>query len=111
MMQEFRELGEDFGDMKNPSAVQAAMASEKVKAVLSKYQWDQSEYMRKFTAIAAGYALLRMEEQLAQLPEQQRAMVKAMMEGQMAQYVSVHPSDVALVRKQVDALTALFESQ
>ncbi|GAB5560462.1 MAG: hypothetical protein SynsKO_21090 [Synoicihabitans sp.] len=111
MVKELQKLGASYENIQDPSAAQAMMANEKVQAILKKYKWDQHEYTRKLTAIAGGYAMVRMEAELANLPEQQRAMMKSMMGAQMAQMFVVHESDIALVRKHVDALTKFFDEQ
>ncbi len=55
--------------------------------------------------------MVRMEAELANLPEQQREMMKSMVGAQMSQMFSVHEADIALVRKHVDALNKFFDEQ
>lgn len=111
MIKELKQMGESYENIQDPNAAQAMMANKKVQSILEKYNWDQNEYTQKLTAIAGGYAMVRMEAELANIPEQQRAMMKAMMGAQMSQMFSVHDSDIALVRKHVDALTKFFDEQ
>ena len=111
MVSDLKKMGAEFGDIENPSMVQAMVANEKVQEVLERYGWNQDDYVRKLTAIVGGYAAVRMDEELAALPEEQRAMVKSMMGAQMPQLLAVHPSDVALVKRHKAALETFFESQ
>lgn len=111
MIKELKQMGAKYENIQDPNAAQAMMANEKVQSILKKYNWDQNEYTRKLTAIAGGYAMVRMEAELANLPEQQRAMMKSMMGAQMAQMFAVHESDLALVKKHAAALTKFFDEQ
>lgn len=110
MIADLKELGDQYGDIEDPTAIQAIMASDEVQSVMQRYGWDQETYLQKVTAIAGGYAAVRLEEELANLPEEQRAMVKQMMGAQMPQLMMVHPNDVKLVRQHRAALDAFFES-
>ncbi|MBT5900491.1 MAG: hypothetical protein HOH58_00090 [Opitutaceae bacterium] len=111
VIKDLKQMGESYENIQDPSAIHALMTSEKAQAILRKYSWEQEEFTRKLTAIVAGYALLRMETELANLPAEQRAMVKSMMTGQMAHMFSVHESDLALVKKHAAALDKFFDEQ
>jgi len=111
MMKDLEALGADFGDVKNPTALQGMMAHEKVQEILARYDWHQETYLEKVTAIAGGYAAVRMDEELQALPEEQRAMVKSMMGAQMPKLLMVHPNDVKIVEQHKSALDAFFDSQ
>lgn len=111
MLADLKKLGEGYEDIENPTAIQAIMASDEVQTIMQRYGWDQDTYMQKVTAIAGAYAAVRMDEELANLPEAQRAMVKQMMGAQMPQLLAVHPHDVKMVRQHKAALDAFFESQ
>ena len=111
MVGDLKKMGSDFGEIESPSMVMAMMANEKVQDVLTRYGWDKEDYVRKLTAIVGGYASVKMDAELAALPEEQRAMVKSMMSSQMPQLLSVHPSDVSLVQQHKAALDTFFKSQ
>ena len=111
VMKDLKQMGASYENIQDPTAIQALMTSKKAQAVLQKYNWEQGEFTRKLTAIVAGYALVRMETELANLPADQRAMVKSMMSGQMGHMFSVHDSDLALVKKHAAALKKFFDAQ
>ncbi|MDB4385498.1 hypothetical protein N9023_05490 [Opitutaceae bacterium] len=111
VIKDLKQMGASYDNIQDPASIQALMTSKKAQAVLQKYNWEQAEFTRKLTAIVAGYALVRMETELASLPEDQRAMVKAMMSGQMAHMFAVHDSDLARVKKHAAALKKFFDAQ
>lgn len=110
MVKDMKALGADLGEVENPTAIQGLMANEKVQEILARYGWSQTAYLEKVTAIAAGYAALRMEAELAALPAEQREMVKSMMGAQMSQLLQVHPADLKQVQQHKAGLDAFFES-
>ena len=69
MIADLKELGDQYGDIEDPTAIQAIMASDEVQSVMQRYGWDQETYLQKVTAIAGGYAAVRLEEELANLPK------------------------------------------
>lgn len=109
MIADLKKLGDRYGDIEDPTAIQSIMASDEVQTIMQRYGWSQDTYLQKVTAIAGAYASVRMDEELANLPEEQRAMVKQMMGAQMPQLMQVHPSDVALVKKHRAKLDAFFD--
>lgn len=111
VIKDLKQMGAAYENIQDSSALQALMTSQKAQAVLQKYNWEQGEFTRKLTAIVAGYALVRMEAELANLPADQRAMVKSMMSGQMGHMFSVHDSDLALVKRHAAALKKFFDAQ
>jgi len=111
VIKDLKQMGASYENIQDPASIQALMTSTKAQVVLEKYNWGQAEFTRKLTAIVAGYALVRMETELASLPEDQRAMVKAMMSGQMAHMFAVHDSDLALIKGHSAALKKFFDQQ
>ena len=111
VIRDLKQVGTSYENIQDPASIQALMTSKKAQAVLQKYNWEQAEFTRKLTAIVAGYALVRMETELASLPEDQRAMVKAMLSGQMAHMFAVHDSDLALIKRHSAALKKFFDKQ
>lgn len=110
LVAEIEALGEDFDDIEDPTAAQALFANAKFQSILEKYKWEQESYVLKLSAITSGFAVVKIEAELAKLPEEQRAMMRSMLGAQMTQQFSVHPDDIAIVREHFDTLDAFFES-
>ena len=85
------------------------MANAKVMAILKKYGWDNSMWM-KWSSIAMCYGKLKMDEQLAALPAEQRAQMKEMMKmaGQSIDEL-VNANDLKLVKAKMSQLDAVME--
>ncbi len=95
--------------MDNPAAIQAAVANSDVEKVQANYDWSGEELLTKLTAIAGAYGAAKFNAELANMPEEQRAMVKSLMWAQMPKLLAVHPSDVALVKKHMAKLETFFQ--
>ena len=89
------------------SAIQAYGASDEVKAVLKKHGWAD-DYMTKIPTIASGYAYLKMDKEMKDLPEEQQAYMKQM----LAQYgQSVSAQDLDVLRGKYTELDTFFTEQ
>lgn len=108
LLADLKELGGGYSMLDNPAAVQAAVANADVKKVLAKYEWSGEELLTKLTAIAGAFGAAKFDAELANMPEEQRAMVKSLMGAQMPKLLAVHPQDVALVKKHMAKLEAFF---
>lgn len=91
---------EDLKDLESYAAVQQ---------LLKKHGWNAETFFPKFMAIVSGYTGLHIEEQLRQLPAQQRAMAESMMRAQMPEF-DVHPQDLQLIKKNLGKLNTFFEN-
>lgn len=85
------------------------MANSDVEKVQANYDWSGEELLTKLTAIAGAYGAAKFNAELANMPEEQRAMVKSLMWAQMPKLLAVHPSDVALVKKHMAKLETFFQ--
>jgi hypothetical protein len=85
------------------------MANAKVMAILKKYGWDNTMWM-KWSAIAMCYGKLKMDEQMAALPAEQRAQMKEMMKmaGQSLDTM-VNPEDLKVVKAKMSQLDAVMQ--
>ena len=106
---DFEALGQQFEGVEDLGALQAMAANSEVQAILLKYGWDLETFFPKLSAMVMGFVNLELEKQLAQLPEQQRAMMKQMMQSQQGG-LSIHPNDMAMLKPFEKQLRALFES-
>jgi len=111
MVAQLKALGSKYEGLKNPSAMQAALANDEVKSLLERYDWTTESFLAKLTTIASAYGSVRIQAELANLPEDQRAMVASMMGAQMNNLITVHPHDLALVKKHQKQLQAFFDTQ
>jgi flagellar biosynthesis/type III secretory pathway protein FliH len=109
MVAELEELDEEYENISDPSMAQTLMAHAEFRKVLEEYEWDEESYLHKLTAITSGYALVRIEAELAEVPAEQRAMMQAMLGSQLQSQFSVHPDDLALVREHWEKLERFFE--
>ena len=111
MITELKKLGDDYGKVDDPSALQQMLANDKAQEILARYGWDKNDYLTKITTIASAYGAMTLQDELALLSEEQRAMMESMVGMQMPQLIMAHADDIKLVRAHKDALEAFFESQ
>ena len=103
-------LGEDFDEIEDYNAIQALAANEQVKAVLRKHGWDEN-WMGKWVTISVSYSFIKMEEEMANLPADQRAYVEQYMSSSMTPLKEmVTESDVKKVRERLKELDELFSN-
>lgn len=107
MSEELDALGVELDGVENLS--EQLSANAKVMAVLNKYGWDSKMWM-KWSSIAMCYAKIKMDEELAALPAEQRAQMKEMMKlaGQSIDSM-VNPEDLKLVKAKVSQLDAVMQ--
>ena len=111
MVADLKKLGAEYENVSDPTAIQSVLANEKAQEILARYGWSQNDYLVKITAIASAYGAVRLQDELAQFPEEQRAMMESMVGMQMGQLIQAHPDDIKLVRKHKAALDKFFDSQ
>lgn len=111
MVADLKKLGAEYENVSDPTAIQSVLANEKAQKILVRYGWSQNDYLVKITAIASAYGAVRLQDELAQFPEEQRAMMESMVGMQMGQLIQAHPDDIKLVRKHKAALDKFFDSQ
>lgn len=107
MSEELDALGVEVGSEANTA--EAMMANAKVMAILKKYGWDSTMWV-KWSSIAMCYSKLKMDEQLAALPAEQRAQMKEMMKmaGQSLDTM-VNAEDLKLVKAKMSQLDAVMQ--
>jgi len=110
MNREFEALGYDTSG--ESDALMTAMQSDaKVIAIIKKYGWEPGTISIKWMSIGMCYAKLKMDEQMAMLPAEQREMMKQMMKETGQNYdVLVNPQDLAMVKAKVSQLDMLMMS-
>jgi hypothetical protein len=93
----------------NTSTAEALMANGKVMTILKKYGWDETMWI-KWSSIAMCYSKVKMDEQLAALPAEQRAQMKEMMKmaGQSLDTM-LNPEDLKLVKAKLGQLDAVMQ--
>lgn len=111
IIQEFERLGAKWGDMQNPTQAQALQANEEVQALLKRYDLGgDGEFLAKVSAMAAAFGQAKMEQELANLPAEQRQMMQQMMQGQgLGGLQLAHPADVAKVKADLARVEKFFE--
>lgn len=109
MAKQFEALGQEFESVEDLSALQSLAANTQVQQILQQHGWKQETYFQKMMAIVMGFAGIEMEKQIAEMPADQQAMMRQMLQGQMAQF-QVHPKDKAQIQAQEAELRKLFES-
>lgn len=106
---DLEKVGVDFESIQNPTEAEALLASSKANAVFTKYGWN-NDFPQKVTAISAGYASVKAEQELANLPAEQKSMMGGQIEMMKAQFsANVNAKDVALVKTRFSALDKLFQ--
>lgn len=111
MITELKKLGDDYGKVDDPSALQEMLANEKAQEILARYGWDQNNYLTKITTIASAYGAMTLQDELASLSDEQRAMMESMVGMQMPQLIMAHADDIKQVRAHQAQLEAFFETQ
>ena len=111
MIKELKKLGDDYGKVDDPSALQEMLANEKAQEILERYGWNKNDYLTKITTIASAYGAMTLQDELASLPSEQRAMMESIVGMQMSQLIMAHANDIKLVRANKAELEAFFESQ
>jgi hypothetical protein len=111
MITDLKKLGDEYGQIDDPSAMQGMMANDKAQAILKRYGWDQEQFLTKITAIASAFGAVSIQDELASLPEDQRKMMESMIGMQSSQLIMAHPDDIKLVRKHKAQLQAFFDTQ
>jgi len=110
MSKELEAVGVNFDARQNQNMSDALQANARVMSIFKKYGWDES-YSAKWMAITMGYAKLKMEEQMKNVPAAQREQAMQMMKmagDQMGGAVA--DKDLELIRSKYDALNTMMEN-
>ena len=102
-------LGESFEAVQSPEQAEAMLANDEVQSIMQQHGWKPEEFFTKATTISMGFAQVKMQAELAKIPEEQRQMMEQMMQQQMPD-LNLHPSDLAKLEPHAKALEALFGS-
>ncbi len=108
LVREFEDLDEGYDGMEDPNAWQVFMANEKIKSILEKYGWNE-EFGIKWVAIASAYGFVKMDEEIANLPEDQQEQFRKMMGTQVLPY-SVSDEVKKLITSRMDEFDELFDN-
>ena len=108
LQQDIEKLGTKY-DVDDPTTMQSLAASEEIKAVFKKYGWSEDYYL-KVAAITSAFAHLKMEKELENIPEAQRAYMKQMMESyNVGAKSQLNPADLKIVTDNYTVLNTFFE--
>ncbi len=109
LQQDIEKLGTDY-DVEDPTTMQALAASEEIKAIFKKHGWSEDYYL-KVAAITSAFAHLKIEKELQNIPEEQRAYMKQMMESyNVGAKSQLNPADLKIVKDNYEALNTYFET-
>ena len=111
MVSQLKALGKKYEGLEDPTNMQAVVANKEVRDILERYDWTTESFLSKLTTIASAFGAARVQAEMANLPAEQRAMIESMMGSQMPDLMTVHPDDLARVKKHMKRLQALFDSQ
>ena len=101
-------LGEEFDEAKDFGAMQALAANEKVKSIFQKHGWDD-QWIGKFMSISIAYSLIKIEKEVAALPEEERKQQEQYMAAYSVQMKSmITDADIEKVKKKFDELDPIF---
>lgn len=106
MAKELEELGDDWEGV-NMNTMNAFSANAQVMGILEKYGWDEG-LITKWSMIAMGYSLVKMDEQLAALPEAQREQYKTALAAQQMSF-TITDEDKDLIKARMSDLDRLFD--
>jgi len=95
--------------VENLDALQAMAGNEQVQAILKKYGWDAQKFFTKANTIIMGYVKMELEKQIQGMPEEQRAMMRQMLQNQ-DMLPAISAENMALLKPYEAKLRALFES-
>lgn len=108
LQQDIEKLDNTY-DLDDPTSMQAVAANEEVKAIFKKHGWSEDYYL-KVAAITSSFAHLKMEKELENIPEAQRAYMKQMMETyNVGSKSQLNPADLKLVTDNYEVLNTFFE--
>lgn len=108
MNKELEALGYDTSG-ENDDLMNAMQVDPKVIAIIKKYGWEPATVSLKWMSIGMCYAKLKMDEQMAMVPAEQREMMKQMMNETGQNYdILVNPQDLAMVKAKVTQLDQLM---
>ncbi len=109
LQQDIEKLGTKY-DVDDPTNMQAIAASEEIQAVFRKHGWSEDYYL-KVAAITSAFAHLKMEKELENIPEAQRAYMKQMMETyNVGAKSQLNPADLKVVTNNYEILNTFFET-
>ncbi|WP_421762958.1 hypothetical protein [Ekhidna sp.] len=102
-------LGESFDNIEDYNMIQAFAANEKIKSVFEKHGWDEG-WTGKWITISIAYGLVKMEQEIAKMPAEQRAQVQQYMATSSTQMKTmVTDDDVEKVKSKMDELNKIFD--
>jgi len=108
MTDELEALGANYEAMTQMNALDALKANSELLNVLEKYGWDENSLM-KWARIGIGFSYVKMEEQMDQIPEAQRAQFEAAMQMQENSF-NITDKEKDLIRDRVSELEVLLEN-
>ncbi len=108
MTEELEALGANYKAMTQMNALDALKANNELLNLLEKYGWDENSLM-KWAKIGTGYSYVKMEEQMEQIPEAQRAQFEAAMQMQGVNF-NITDQEKDLIKGRISELEELFEN-
>ena len=100
-------LGKSFEAVQSPEQAEAMLANNEVQSIMQQHGWTPEEFFTKASTISMGFGLVKMQEELAKMPPDQRQMMEQIMQQQMPD-MNLHPSDLAKLEPHAKALEAMF---
>lgn len=106
---EIEELGKDLTTMRDPTILESLSANEQVQQILNKYGWDE-QWMGKWISLSMSYGIVKMEQEVANLPADQREQYEQILASSTSQMrAMVTEQDIKLVEKRMKELDQVFE--
>lgn len=112
MTSELEALGFDTSGEGSEELMEAMQTNAQVMGVIKKHGWDPNTISVKWMSITMCYAKLKLDEQMAMLPSEQREQMKEMMK-QTGQNLDdmVNAEDLKKVKAKASQLDALMQEQ
>ncbi|WP_420318193.1 hypothetical protein [Ekhidna sp.] len=102
-------LGESFDNVGDYNMIQTLAANEKIKSVFAKHGWD-GDWTGKWITISIAYGLVKMEEEMAKMPAEQRAQVQQYMAASSEQMKAmITEDDLQKVKSKMEELNKIFD--
>lgn len=111
LMEDFENAGQKFDGIKDPSSLDALRANKEMNDILKKHGWDE-QWIGKTLTITASYGILKIEEQLKELPEDQRKQYEQFLSASTDPLKEMTTDeDIKRVSKHVADLDELFDNE
>jgi hypothetical protein len=108
MSEELNQLGlANKGSQNDPG--QMWLANAEAKAILDKYEWDET-FAAKFSAITLAYTYTKVKQEIDKMPEDQKAQAEQMMPIMQGLASMVHEDDLKIVEAKTGELEAVFKN-